>query len=299
MPDLELSIVICSWNTADDLHNCLKSLDAVRDEVSFEVIVVDNNSEDRSPDMVEQEFKWVRLERMQRNLGFTGGNNHALKLIKGRHAFLLNSDTIVYPGGLKTLVDFVNQHPEAGIIGPKLLNGDGSLQYSCRRFPNPIAAIFRNTIFGRLFPNNKFTKDYLMQDLPRDRATEVDWVSGAALLARREFMDKEGFLDEGFFMYCEDTDWCYRCWEAGFKVFYVPSAEIMHLIGRSTDKAPNRMIGRHHKSMLLFYRKHMVKKSPAVIRPILIGLAYLALLLRAFPYFVKNKLDVLRRVFKR
>ena len=107
MPDLELSIVICSWNTADDLRNCLKSLEAVRSELPFEVIVVDNNSEDYSPDMVEAEFSWVRLERMQRNLGFTGGNNYALKLITGKHALLLNSDTIVYPGSLKTLVDFL------------------------------------------------------------------------------------------------------------------------------------------------------------------------------------------------
>ena len=138
-----------------------------------------------------------------------------------------------------------------------------------------------------------------MEDLPRDKASEVDWVSGAALVARDTFIEKVGLLDDAYFMFCEDTDWCYRCWQAGFKVYYVPIFEIKHLIGRSTDKAPNRMIGRHHKSMLMFYKKHMVVKANPLARPFLIAFATAALSLRAFPYFVKNKLDLLKRKLSR
>jgi hypothetical protein len=295
MQDLELSITICSWNTESDLRDCLASLERVRAELPFEVLVVDNNSEDGSADMVEREFPWVRLFRMARNLGFTGGHNFLLAQRSGRHALLLNSDTVVHPGALSALVRFLCENPQAGIIGPKLLNPDGSLQYSCRRFPNPVAALFRNTPIGKLFPKNRFTRDYLMQDQSHDEVREVDWVSGAAFLARKELMDRIGYLDPGFFMFCEDVDWCWRTWEAGFKVMYVPHAEITHAIGRSTDKAPNRMIGGFHKSMLRFYTKNVLPKKPAALRPVLRGFAACALGSRALLFIAKNRMDDMRR----
>jgi GT2 family glycosyltransferase len=299
MPDLELSITICSWNTQEDLRACLCSLEALQDEAAFEVIVIDNNSEDGSPDMVAQKFPWVRLERMYQNLGFTGGHNYALGLRKAGHAFLLNSDTIVHPGAIRTLLDYAAEHPEAGIVGPKLLNPDGTLQFSCRRFPNPMAALFRNTPIGKLFPNNRFTRDYLMQDWPHDQPREVDWVSGAAFLVRKEVMDKIGLMDPEYFMFCEDVDWCWRAWRAGFKVVYYPHSVITHAIGRSTDKAPNRMIGRFHKSMFRFYRKNMLPQVAWPLRPLAFLGAGLALSMRAGLFIVKNKIDILRRRFAR
>lgn len=295
MPDLKLSITICSWNTKEDLEKCLDSLEAVRDEGPFEVIVMDNNSADGSPDMVEEKFPWVRLIRSSRNFGFTGGQNLAMSNRKAGDAFLLNSDTIVHKGAIKRLIEFAESQPEVGIIGPRLLNTDGTLQYSCRRFPNPLAALFRNTIFGKLFPNNKYTRDYLMSDLPHDKTTDVDWVSGAALYAREEFMLKAGLLDEEFFMFSEDVDWCFRCWNAGFKVVYLPQSVITHAIGRSTDKAPNRMIGGFHRSMYLFYKKNMAGRLHPVWRPFAIFFAGLALLTRATMFVVKNKIDNLTR----
>jgi len=273
----------------------LESLDALRDEANFEVIVVDNNSEDDSAGMVKAEFPWVRLEAMSQNLGFTGGQNHALSVRKGRHALLLNSDTVVHPGALRTLLDYVTAHPDAGVVGPKLENPDGSLQFSCRRFPNPLAALFRNTPLGKLFPNNRFTREYLMQDWTHDGPREVDWVSGAALLAREELLAKIGFLDPEYFMYCEDVDYCWRAWEAGFKVMYVPNSVIMHKIGSSTDKAPNRMIGRFHSSMLRFYRKNMLPKRPLILRPFAYVGAATAIGLRASLFITKNKIDNLKR----
>jgi len=174
MPDLEISITICSWNTQSDLRDCLTSLGLLSTEAVFEVMVVDNNSEDGSADMVEREFPWVRLFRMARNLGFTGGHNMLLAQRMAPHALVLNSDTIVHAGAIRTLLDHLYMSPEVGILGPKLLNPDGSLQFSCRRFPNPVAALFRNTPVGKWFPNNRFTRDYLMQDIPHDQIREVD-----------------------------------------------------------------------------------------------------------------------------
>lgn len=295
MPDFDLSITICSWNTREDLEACLTSLEAVRDEASFEVIVVDNNSEDGSPDMVARDFPWVRLERMTRNLGFTGGHNYALSIREGRHALLLNSDTVVHPNALRAMMAHLAADPGIGILGPKLLNPDGSLQLSCRRFPNPLAALFRNTPIGKLFPNNRFTRDYLMEDWDHSSPREVDWVSGAAMLASGELIERIGTLDPEFFMYCEDVDWCWRTWKAGFKVVYYPLAVITHAIGRSTDKAPNRMIGRFHKSMFRFYRKNMLLEVALPFRPFALAGAAAAIGARASLFIVKNKLDDLRR----
>jgi GT2 family glycosyltransferase len=278
MPGLDLSVTICSWNTQSDLRSCLESLGEALQESNFEVIVVDNNSEDGSPNMVACEFPWVRLERMSTNLGFTGGHNHALAIRSGRHALLLNSDTVVHPGAIPTLMNYLADHPKVGILGPKLLNPDGSLQMSCRRFPNPIAALFRNT-----------------SDWSHDEAREVDWVSGAGFLVRDKVMAKIGFFDPEYFMYCEDVDWCFRTWEAGYTVMYLPSAVITHAIGRSTDKAPNRMIGRFHRSMFRFYRKNMVPKLPLPLRPFALAGAAVALSLRGGLFVTKNRWENYRR----
>jgi len=299
MPDFEVSILICSWNTQEDLRACLQSLDLERATAAFETIVVDNNSEDGSPDMVEQEFPWVRLFRMERNLGFTGGNNFALERKSAGAAMLLNSDTIVHPGAIRAVLDYSASKPEVGVIGPRLLNPDGSLQMSCRRFPNPMAALFRNTPLGMLFPNNRFTREYLMADFSHDEVREVDWVSGAALFASAAMIEKVGHLDPEYFMFCEDVDWCFRAWQAGFKVVYMPNAVITHAIGRSTDKAPNRMIGRFHRSMFRFYAVHMAPKVSAPLRPFALLFAGLALTLRATLFIVKNKIDVVKRWIQR
>jgi GT2 family glycosyltransferase len=297
--DFDLSITICSWNTIEDLRACLKSLESVQNEANFEVIVVDNNSEDGSPFMVESDFPWVRLVKMTQNLGFTGGQNYAMSNRRGRHAFPLNSDTVVHAGAIKGLLEYLENNPEVGIVAPKLLNPDGSLQFSCRRFPNPVAALFRNTPLGKLFPNNKFTREYLMQDWKHDGPREVDWVSGAAFLARQELLDEIGYFDPEYYMFCEDVDMCFQSWRVGKKVVYLPDLQITHAIGRSTDKAPNRMIGRFHRSMFRFYTKNMLPKVMLPLRPAAWTLAGLALLARASLFIAGNKVDILKRKFKK
>lgn len=298
--DFDLSITICSWNTVDDLRKCLESLREAQGEANFEVIVVDNASQDGSPDMVEREFPDFRLLRQSSNLGFTGGHNLAIKARVARNVALLNSDTIVHKGALGSIVAYMADRPAVGVLGPKLLNPDGSLQFSCRRFPNPVAAAFRNTVLGKLFPNNRFVKTYLMQDFDHSAVQKVDWVSGAAMFIRGELIDKIGGLDPDYFMYCEDTDFCFRAHTANFDVVYFPQAVITHAIGRSTDRAANKMIVRFHKSMLLFYRKNTLAKTWAPIKWVLLVLAAGALAVRASLFLSKNFWDAfMRRVRRR
>lgn len=261
-----LSICIVNWNTREDLRRCLNSLAAGAGTLGIEVFVVDNASSDGSPEMVETEYPHVRLIRNTANTGFAHANNQAIRQSTGDYVLLLNSDTIVNPGALATLVAGMEADPKVGIGGPKLLNPDGSLQYSCRHFPTFSAGIFRNSAFGRWFSRNKQVRDYLMTDFDHASTREVDWVSGAALCIRRATLEQIGLLDERYFMYCEDVDWCYTAGLAGWKVVYFPDAVIMHVIGRSSDLAVEKMVRAHHLSMRLFYWKHYAPKTFPLIR---------------------------------
>jgi GT2 family glycosyltransferase len=212
--------------------------------------------------MVTQRFPSVELIENYENVGFARANNQALRRAKGKYLLLLNPDCVVHEGAFAALIEFLQANPQAGAVGPKLLNPDGSLQYSCRRFPNIAAGIFRNTPLGWLFPRNRFSRAYLMQEWDHALSREVDWVSGAALLIRRETLEEVGLLDEGYFMYCEDVDWSYRARRKGWKIFYVPKAVITHAIGRSSDQRARDMVVEFHHSMELFYRKHYAKHWP-------------------------------------
>jgi GT2 family glycosyltransferase len=286
----DLSVCILSWNTEWLLYRCLSSIFRPEDEdvaaamaraglphcsgadrIELEVIVVDNASSDGSADMVERDFPGVKLVRSSQNLGFPGGNNLGYRHAGGRYFLLLNSDTVVPKGTFTALVEYADTDPRAGLIGPRVLNPDGTLQMSCRRFPSLGAGLFRNTPLGRLFPNNRFTRDYLMTDFKHDEVCEVDWLSGCALMARREMIEQVGLLDETFFMYCEDVDWAYRARAAGWRNLYVPSASLIHEIGRSTDKAVNRMIIQFHRSMYHFFLKHYAATANPAVRLLVLG----------------------------
>lgn len=295
MPEFDLSVTICSWNTRDDLRVCLQSLRDVAHEARIEVIVVDNNSEDSSAQMVKAEFPEVKLIALSVNLGFGKGHNKAFEVAAGAVLFPLNSDAIVHAGCFTRILNFLRTDRNIGIVGPKLLNPDGSLQYSARRFPTPMAALFRNTPLGKLFPKNKYTRDYLMTDWAHDEPRDVDWVSGAGFAFTRELFDQIGGFDERFFMFLEDVDLCYRAHETGKRVVYLPEAVVTHKIGSSTDKAPNRMINQFHHSMLLFYKKHYLSKVSPPLRPLAIGGSYILLLARQSLFIIKNKIDDWKR----
>ena len=273
-----LSIVIVSWNVREDLRECLQSL--LRDEGSrlesgeIEIIVVDNASTDGTAEMVNLEFPRVKLLVNSQNLGYTKANNIGINHSRGKYILLLNPDTIVHQGALQALIDCAESHPEAGIIGAKLLNPDGSVQRSARSFPDIGAGLFRNTFLGRLFPNNPFVRRYLLADFGYDEVREVDWVSGAAMLVRRDLIERIGGLDERFWAYCEDVDLCWRTWQAGYKVLFCPNAVITHKVGRSSDQRLVPSLIQHHKSMWLFYLKNYRHRYPLILFP-LIGLGIL------------------------
>lgn len=255
--DIELSIVTISWNVRQDLEICLQSL---RDnsDVATEMIVIDNASSDDTLQMLEK-YPEVRLIANPDNRGFAAANNQGLQIARGPWLLLLNPDTIVPPGALRQLLNFAQAHPEAGVIGPRLLNPDGSLQFSCRRFPTITAGMFRHTFLGRLFPQVRSMRDYLMCDWSHDEPREVDWLSGAAMLINRRAYDEIGGLDEGFYWGSEDVDYCYRMHQAGWKVLYTPQPAIVHAIGRSTNQVQLRTIIRTHRSMQRLFAKHLAR----------------------------------------
>lgn len=207
---MDLSVVILNWNTAHLLETCLNTLQRPQPGIRYEVIVVDNASEDNSREVVRTKFPNVKLMISPKNVGFGAGNNFAVPESVGRYILFLNSDTEVMEGALTEMVCYADAHPDIGILGPKLLNGDGSLQYSCRRYPNLATGFFRNTPLGRLFPHNRFATDYLMQEWDHAAPRDVDWVSGAALMIRRTLVTQIGAFDDDFYMYCEDVDLCWR-----------------------------------------------------------------------------------------
>ncbi|NLI01564.1 MAG: glycosyltransferase family 2 protein [Chthonomonadales bacterium] len=295
---MDLSIIILNWNTRTDLEQCLQSIYGRSWAVALEVVVVDNASEDDSVEMVQSQFPHAKVLANERNLGFTAGNNRGIPLTSGRYVMFLNSDTVMTDGALDTFVRYADSRHDAAVFGPKLLNTDGSLQYSCRSFPNLGTGFFRNTPLGRLFPRNRFNEDYLLTTWDHSTPRDVDWVSGSALMIRRDVLLELGGFDEGFFMYCEDVDLCYRVHELGLKVAYCPDAVIYHHIGRSSDQVPTRMTFEFHRSMYRFYKKHYRRNTPLHVRPLILpGLAMRAAgkLLRYRLFSLRKQLAARRR----
>lgn len=269
----DVSVIIVNWNTPDYLRACLASLYAEpRPCVSYDVWVVDNASSDNSVAMVREEFPQANVIENTENAGFSRANNKAIKASDGRYVFLLNSDATILPGALDTLVKFADSDPRAGVMGPKVLNPDGSLQYSCRSFPNLWAGFFRNTKLGNLFPNNKHLKQYMLSDLDHSKVSIVGWLSGCAMLIRRSLIDRVGPLDEAFFMYCEDVDMCKRSWDAGCPVMYVPTATVTHAIGKSSDKSYEKATALLCDSWRIYYIKHFGHRGKLRILAVTFGL---------------------------
>jgi GT2 family glycosyltransferase len=255
---MDLSVVIASFNARDYLRRCLTSLYAHTRDIDFEVIVVDNASWDGSPDLVEAEFPQAALIRSPGNLGFAAACNRGIAEAQGEFVLLLNPDTEVAENALAPMVAYCREHPQVGILGPRLLNSDGSLQLSCRRFPGHLTGLFnRQSLLTRLFPRNRFSARYLMSDWSHNAIAEVDWLSGACMMLRRSMLHDIGGMDEGFFMYIEDVDLCYRAHQGSYQVVYFPTVAVTHHIGRSSDTLPNRSVIQWHRSMWRYYRKHM------------------------------------------
>jgi GT2 family glycosyltransferase len=255
-PSLDLSIVIVNWNTIGLLRDCLRSIYATTRGLDFEVIVVDNASHDGSVEMARAEFPQAILIANAENLGFAAANNQGLAIARGRYALLLNSDTVVLDSALQRTVAFADAHPEAGVVGCRTLNPDGSLQNTCFMFPSLLNWLLFATYLYRVFPRSRFFGREQMTWWARDDVREVEVVTGCFMLVRREAIEAVGVMDPGFFMYAEETDWCYRFRRAGWKCLFTPDAEIIHIGGASAPKLSARRARIANASFMRYMSKH-------------------------------------------
>jgi N-acetylglucosaminyl-diphospho-decaprenol L-rhamnosyltransferase len=231
---VDLSVSIISYRTPALLQLCLEAIGRERSALNLEVIVVDNASGDGSPELVETRFPWVRVIRNDRNLGFGAAHNQALRLARGRYWLVLNSDAVLTSGAAATLVDFMDAAPDVAVAGPMLRHPGGSVQSSRRRFPTVATLFVESTQVQRFWPENRVLQQYYVVDRRDDEQQDVDWLVGACLCVRAAAATQVGLFDERFFMYSEELDWCRRFRAAGWRVVYVPSAEVRHLEGGSS-----------------------------------------------------------------
>jgi len=265
-----LSIIIVSFNTKKLLQNCLKSVFSQTKGIDFEVIVVDNASKDGSAAMVKKEFPRAKLIQNQRNLGFAKANNKGIKQAKGEWLLLLNSDTKIINNALAKLVNFAQKQPGLGIAGPRLLNVDHSPQLSTAPFYTlPITAI------------SLFKGDRWLRQSP-EKIKKVDWVSGACFLIKKQVIQKIGFLDEKFFMYVEEMEYCYRAKKNGFLTFFYPGSEVLHFERGSSVDGKEKAILSIYKGLIFFYKKHFACWQVSVLKFLLQTKAGLAWLLGFF-----------------
>jgi GT2 family glycosyltransferase len=259
---VDLSIVIVNYNTKALLGECLKSIYGQATKLTTEVWVVDNASGDGSVEAISRAFPKALMIANDENRGFSAAANAGLVRRKGRYGLLLNPDTVILDGAFDRMIEFMDAHEDVGILGPKIYDDreKKSVQLSCRRFPAWHTFISsRYSLLTRLFPNNRWSADYLMLDCDHNSVLEADWVSGSCMLVRSGVLDEIGLFDEGFFMFNEDVDFCYRARQKGWKVAYLPQAEVIHYIGASKGKVEPRLIVERHKSIQRYIRKHLVR----------------------------------------
>ena len=265
---MDLSVVIVNTQTRDLVLACLRHLLPQLQGLSHEVFVVDNASTDGSVDAIKREFPQFRVIANNQNRGFARANNQALRLVTGENIFLLNPDTEIQPGALTTLRTALRSLPDAVVVGPKVLRPDGRLDLACRRsFPSPWVALARLSGLSRVFPRARWLASYNLTYQDPDIPSEVDCGTGAALLFKADAFRSIGFFDEDFFMYGDDLDVCFRLKARGGRVYYVPSAVVLHIKGGTTRQRPRPMLREFHRSMWLFYRKHYAHGPGLLLAP--------------------------------
>ena len=258
----DVSIVIVNYNALAYTRACLATLAEGAAGRRWEAIVVDNASPERGATALAEEFAGVRVIRRGQNGGFAVGANTGIAQARAEYVLLLNPDTEVRPGAITTLVRYLSAHPEAGIVGPRLENPDGTLQLSCRRFPTLWTGLFnRYSLLTRLLPGNRHAAGYLMTDWRHDATRSVDWLSGAAMLLSKRALRRTGLFDEGYFFAIEDVDLCRRMRDAGFAVVYLPEAVVMHHIGASSRTLAWKALVGRHRGMWRYYCAHLRPKG--------------------------------------
>ena len=271
----DISVCIVNWRTREALRKCLQSLAAHSAGLQLQTIVVDNASDDGSAEMVASDYPYVELTDNDKNIGYAAANNQALRAARARYKLLLNPDVTVKPGALPALLEFVQQHPSAAAVAPRLVYTDGRLQYSCRRFPTPDIILWEVFGLSRIAPRSRIFGKYRMPWWDYVETRQIAPPMASALLLNGDALDQIGPFDEDFPIFFNDVDLCYRLKQAGWEIWFTPAAEMIHEHGASTSQVKRQMIAESHRSFLRFYRKHYWGK----INPIWYGLAIAALAL--------------------
>ena len=280
---VDLTISLINGGNKDLILACIESVYKTAGGLNIEVIVVDNMSADGSVEAIKERFPYVRLIINDKKEGFSANNNKAVKSASGSLFMLLNDDTVLHTGALPAMAGLLRSNPEAGAVGGFLMNPDGSPQYTGKARPTLLAAAMISLGIHRILPDNPVTAAYYHRNNAGKGAEEVESISGAALMVKMDVISKVGPLDEGFFLFCEDVDWCIRMREAGYKLYALPEARITHLRGASTGG--RRMVWVYHKSLFRFYRKHYAPGRFFLVN----WLMYLALAARLLVYLVYGR----------
>jgi GT2 family glycosyltransferase len=259
----DYSFIIVSWNAQAYLRQCLDSIKTESKGLDVEVIVVDNASSDGSPEMVQAEYPWVVLIRNDANVGFARANNQGIAISSATYLCLVNSDVVIQPGCLVEMKDFLDTNPQIGLAGPKVLNSDGTLQSSCRDTPTLRSVLFRALALDTIFPRSSRFGAYFMTNWEHDDVRVVGILSGCCWFARRQAVEEVGGLNEEFFMYGEDMDWCLRFSRRGWPVVFNPAATITHYGGASSSRQPTRFFVEMQRADLQYWRMH--HRLPAFI----------------------------------
>lgn len=258
---MDLSIIILNYKTRGLLKECLKGIKLIQPKFDYEVIVVDNGSGDGTPAMIAEYFPDVRFIETGKNLGYAKGNNLGIKVARGRYIMIMNPDIVLFSGVLERLVQFMDSHPEVGVVGPKLLNPDKSLQFSCYRFPDFWIPVVRRTPLWKLGRFQKKLNNYFMTDWDHQTTKPVDWLLGGCLLIRKKALEQIGFLDERYFAYFDDVDLCRSMWQKGWQAVYYPEVSVVHFHRRESAEGPwwlgifRKATRIHIKSWLKFFWK--------------------------------------------
>lgn len=258
---MDVSIIILNYNTKQLTLSAIESVYRSETGYRYEIILVDNASTDGTVEAVRKNYPEVRTIVSPTNVGFSRGNNTGIRQACGRYILLLNSDTIMQPDTLEIMVRFMDEHPNVGASGCKIILPDGQLDKACKRgFPTPSASFYYAFGFSKWFPNNPRFTQYQLSHLDSDQDYPVDSLVGAFMLVRREAIDQVGLLDEDFFMYGEDIDWCFRIKQAGRQIYYYPYTHIIHYKGASSSRKPFKIVYEFHRAMFLFHQKHYKQK---------------------------------------
>lgn len=268
----QLSVVVLSWNTKDLLEACLKALQDHADGLHMEIVVIDNASEDGSPDLVAERFPDVVLQRNEANQGYAIGVNQGLARATGEKICLLGSDTRVREGTLRTLVETLDAHAEIGAVAPPLLNDDESVQTACSRFPRLTTLLWWDTPLQHWFANGPELRRYLMKDWDHRGTRDVDQPPGTCIMVRREVYERVGPMDEELWLFFNDVDWCKRIHEAGWRIRYVDCSGVFHKQSSSVSRFGS-FAEMWHRNRLAYYRKHFGWRGATMTKTVILYVA--------------------------